>query len=186
MGNFLQKAPAARPASPPHTYALASTPLEELADSAHEQSMSAHTMQATLRLLVVGQTPIEPWKLVGEPPRGVSRATSLRSLTSMRLTPCPVALPRSWLASAAASVTIGELEEEEHPRRGLTFLLSGLDDEEQIHVRALVLRALCHVQDVETTQLAALIRARKRPGQRRPPSESNLAGLVQKRRRQEE
>jgi hypothetical protein len=48
------------------------------------------------------------------------------------------------------------------------------------------LRALCHVQDVETTQLAALIRARKRPGQRRPPSESNLAGLVQKRRRQEE
>ena len=53
-------------------------------------------------------------------------------------------------------------------------------------VRALVLRALCHVQDVETTQLAALIRARKRPGQRRPPSESNLAGLVQKRRRQEE
>ena len=186
MGNFLQKAPAARPASPPHTYALASTPLEELADSAHEQSMSAHTMQATLRLLVVGQAPIEPWKLVGEPPRGVSRATSLRSLTSMRLTPCPVVLPRSWLASAAASVTIGELEEEEHPRRGLTFLLSGLDDEEQIHVRALVLRALCHVQDVETTQLAALIRARKRPGQRRPPSESNLAGLVQKRRRQEE
>ena len=87
MGNFLQKAPAARPSSPPHTYALASTPLEELADSAHEQSMSAHTMQATLRLLVVGQAPIEPWKLVGEPPRGVSRATSLRSLTSMRLTP---------------------------------------------------------------------------------------------------
>ena len=75
---------------------------------------------------------------------------------------------------------------EEHPRRGLTFLLSGLDDEEQIHVRALVLRALCHVQDVETTQLAALIRARKRAGQRRPPSESNLAGLVQKRRRQED
>ena len=109
MGNFLQKAPAARPASPPHNYALASTPLEELADSAHEQSMTAHTMQATLRLLVVGQAPIEPWKLVGEPPRGVSRATSLRSLTSMRLTPCPVALPRSWLASAAASVTIGEL-----------------------------------------------------------------------------
>ena len=167
----------------------------------------------------VGQAPIEPWKLVGEPPRGVSRATSLRSLTSMRLTPCPVALPRSWLASAAAGVTIGELEvrdtvsmrrlhrrgdgvlvgectlesiasrstqEEEHPRRSLTFLLSGLDDEEQIHVRALVLRALCHVQDVETTQLAALIRARKRAGQRRPPSESNLAGLVQKRRRQED
>ena len=52
MGNFLQKAPAARPASPPHTYALASTPLEELADSAHEQSMSAHTMQSTLRLLI--------------------------------------------------------------------------------------------------------------------------------------
>jgi len=146
MGNFLQKAPAARPASPPHNYALASTPLEELADSAHEQSMSAHTMQSTLRLLIVGQAPIEPWKLVGEPPRGVSRATSLRSLTSMRLTPCPVALPRSWLASAAASVTIGELEEEEHPRRGLTFLLSGLDDEEQIHVRALVLRALCCVE----------------------------------------
>ena len=191
MGNFLQNAPAARPPSPPHTYALASTPLEELAASAHDQSMSAHTMQATLRLLIVGQAPIEPWKLVGEPPRGVSRATSLRSLTSMRLTPCPVTLPRSWLASAAAGVTIGELEEEEHPRRGLTFLLSGLDDEEQIHVRALVLRALvlralCHVQDVETTQLAALIRARKRPGQRRPPSESNLAGLVQKRRRQEE
>ncbi|CAH0369303.1 unnamed protein product [Pelagomonas calceolata] len=161
MGNFLQKAPAARPASPPHNYALASTPLEELADSAHEQSMSAHTMQSTLRLLIVGQAPIEPWKLVGEPPRGVSRATSLRSLTSMRLTPCPVALPRSWLASAAAGVTIGELvrsaaslclgapvrhrrdlihaqEEEEHPRRGLTFLLSGLDDEEQIHVRACV------------------------------------------------
>ena len=86
----------------------------------------------------VGQAPIEPWKLVGEPPRGVSRATSLRSLTSMRLTPCPVTLPRSWLASAAAGVTIGELEEEEHPRRGLTFLLSGLDDEEQIHVRACV------------------------------------------------
>ena len=106
MGNFLQKAPAARPASPPHNYALASTPLEELADSAHEQSMSAHTMQSTLRLLIVGQAPIEPWKLVGEPPRGVSRATSLRSLTSMRLTPCPVALPRSWLASAAAGVTI--------------------------------------------------------------------------------
>ena len=99
MGNFLQKAPAPRPPSPPHTYALTSTPLEELADSAHEQSMSAHTMQATLRLLVVGQAPIEPWKLVGEPPRGVSRATSLRSLTSMRLTPCPVTLPRSWLAS---------------------------------------------------------------------------------------
>ena len=58
----------------------------------------------------VGQAPIEPWKLVGEPPRGVSRETSLRSLTSMRLTPCPVALPRSWLASAAAGVTIGELE----------------------------------------------------------------------------
>ena len=56
----------------------------------------------------------------------------------MRLTPCPVALPRSWLASAAASVTIGELEEEEHSRRGLTFLLSGLDDEEQIHARACV------------------------------------------------
>ena len=55
----------------------------------------------------VGQAPIEPWKLVGEPPRGVSRATSLRSLTSMRLTPCPVVLPRSWLASAAAGVTIG-------------------------------------------------------------------------------
>ena len=110
MGNFLQKAPAARPASPPHNYALASTPLEELADSAHEQSMSAHTMQSTLRLLIVGQAPIEPWKLVGEPPRGVSRATSLRSLTSMRLTPCPVVLPRSWLASAAAGVTIGELE----------------------------------------------------------------------------
>ena len=107
MGNFLQKAPAARPASPPHNYALASTPLEELADSAHEQSMSAHTMQSTLRLLIVGQAPIEPWKLVGEPPRGVSRATSLRSLTSMRLTPCPVTLPRSWLASAAAGVTIG-------------------------------------------------------------------------------
>ena len=138
MGNFLQKAPAPRPPSPPHSYALASTPLEELADSAHEQSMTAHTMQATLRLLVVGQAPIEPWKLVGEPPRGVSRATSLRSLTSMRLTPCPVALPRSWLASAAASVTIGELEEEEHPRRGLTFLLSGLDAEEQIHARACV------------------------------------------------
>jgi hypothetical protein len=69
--------------------------------------MSAHTMQSTLRLLIVGQAPIEPWKLVGEPPRGVSRATSLRSLTSMRLTPCPVALPRSWLASAAAGVTIG-------------------------------------------------------------------------------
>ena len=110
MGNFLQKAPAPRPPSPPHTYALASTPLEELADSAHEQSMSAHTMQATLRLLIVGQAPIEPWKLVGEPPRGVSRATSLRSLTSMRLTPCPVVLPRSWLSSAAAGVTIGELE----------------------------------------------------------------------------
>ena len=110
MGNFLQKAPAARPASPPHNYALASTPLEELADSAHEQSMSAHTMQSTLRLLIVGQAPIEPWKLVGEPPRGVSRATSLRSLTSMRLTPCPVILPRSWLSSAAAGVTIGELE----------------------------------------------------------------------------
>ena len=94
----------------------------------------------------VGQAPIEPWKLVGEPPRGVSRATSLRSLTSMRLTPCPVVLPRSWLSSAAAGVTIGELEEEEHPRRGLTFLLSGLDDEEQIHVRALVLRALCCVE----------------------------------------
>ena len=92
--------------------------------------------------------------------------------------------PTHWLIST--QVTIGELEEEEHPRRGLTFLLSGLDDEEQIHVRALVLRALCHVQDVETTQLAALIRARKRPGQRRPPSESNLAGLVQKRRRQED
>ena len=87
MGNFLQKAPAARPPSPPHNYALASTPLEELAASAHDQSMSAHTMQATLRLLIVGQTPIEPWKLVGEPPRGVSRATTLRSLTSMRLTP---------------------------------------------------------------------------------------------------
>ena len=28
----------------------------------------------------------------------------------MRLTPCPVALPRSWLSSAAAGVTIGELE----------------------------------------------------------------------------
>ena len=102
----------------------------------------------------------------------------------MRLTPCPVALPRSWLSSAAAGVTIGveikilwrvlvassstpstrrlldgvavavphrvhpthwlistqvtigELEEEEHPRRGLTFLLGGLDEEEQIHVRA--------------------------------------------------
>ena len=107
MGNFLQNAPAARPPSPPHTYALAATPLDELADSAHEQGMSAHTMQATLRLLIVGQAPIEPWKLVGEPPRGVSRATSLRSLTSMRLTPCPVTLPRSWLASAAAGVTIG-------------------------------------------------------------------------------
>ena len=109
MGNFLQKAPAAPP-SPPHAYALAATPLEELAASAHDQGMSAHTMQATLRLLIVGQAPIEPWKLVGEPPRGVSRATSLRSLTSMRLTPCPVTLPRSWLASAAAGVTIGELE----------------------------------------------------------------------------
>ena len=136
--------------------------MEELAASAHDQGMSAHTMQATLRLLIVGQAPIEPWKLVGEPPRGVSRATSLRSLTSMRLTPCPVTLPRSWLASAAAGVTIGELEvrdtgpcaaftvaamacwwekctlesiasrsmqEEEHPRRGLTFMLSRLDDE---------------------------------------------------------
>ena len=56
----------------------------------------------------------------------------------MRLMPCPVALPRSWLASAAARVTIGELEEEEHPRRGLTFLLSGLDNEEQVHVQACV------------------------------------------------
>ena len=110
MGNFLQKAPAARPPSPPHAYPLASTPLDELAASAHDQGMSAHTMQATLRLLIVGQAPIEPWKLVGEPPRGVSRATSLRSLTSMRLTPCPVVLPRSWLSSAAAGVTIGELE----------------------------------------------------------------------------
>jgi hypothetical protein len=109
MGNFLQKPPPA-PSAPAPAHALASTPLEELADSAHEQCMSAHTMQSTLRLLIVGQAPIEPWKLVGEPPRGVSRATSLRSLTSMRLTPCPVALPRSWLASAAAGVTIGELE----------------------------------------------------------------------------
>ena len=109
MGNFLQKPPPA-PSAPAPAHALASTPLEELADSAHEQCMSAHTMQSTLRLLIVGQAPIEPWKLVGEPPRGVSRATSLRRLTSMRLTPCPVALPRSWLASAAAGVTIGELE----------------------------------------------------------------------------
>ena len=106
MGNFLQKAPPT-PSAPAPAHALASTPLDELADSAHEQCMSAHTMQATLRLLIVGQAPIEPWKLVGEPPRGVSRATSLRSLTSMRLTPCPVALPRSWLSSAAAGVTIG-------------------------------------------------------------------------------
>ena len=86
MGNFLQKPPPA-PSAPAPAHALASTPLEELADSAHEQCMSAHTMQSTLRLLIVGQAPIEPWKLVGEPPRGVSRATSLRSLTSMRLTP---------------------------------------------------------------------------------------------------
>ena len=90
-----------------------------------------------------------------------------------------------WEKCTLESIASRSTQEEEHPRRGLTFLLSGLDDEEQIHVRALVLRALCHVQDVETTQLAALIRARKRPGQRRPPSESNLAGLVQKRRRQE-
>ena len=128
----------AEDAKGPEDDAPDSTPLEELAASAHDQGMSAHTMQATLRLLIVGQAPIEPWKLVGEPPRGVSRATSLRSLTSMRLTPCPVALPRSWLASAAAGVTIGELEEEEHPRRGLTFLLSGLDEEEQIHVTTCV------------------------------------------------
>ena len=91
-----------------------------------------------------------------------------------------------WEKFTLESIASRSTQEEEHPRRGLTFLLSGLDDEEQIHVRALVLRALCHVQDVETTQLAALIRARKRPGQRRPPSESNLAGLVQKRRRQED
>ena len=107
MGNFLQKAPegaAAVAAAQPRARLDAAG---GTADSAHEQSMSAHTMQSTLRLLIVGQAPIEPWKLVGEPPRGVSRATSLRSLTSMRLTPCPVALPRSWLASAAAGVTIG-------------------------------------------------------------------------------
>jgi hypothetical protein len=91
-----------------------------------------------------------------------------------------------WEKFTLEGIASRSTQEEEHPRRGLTFLLRGLDDEEQVHVRALVLRALCHVQDVETTQLAALIRARKRPGQRRPPSESNLAGLVQKRRRQED
>ena len=74
--------------------------------------------------------------------------------------------------------------------RRVLRLLDGVEVDVAIQderaVNLISTQALCHVQDVETTQLAALIRARKRPGQRRPPSESNLAGLVQKRRRQED
>ena len=55
MGNFLQKAPPAQSEEPP-AHALASTPLDELAASAHDQGMSAHTMQSMLRLLIVGHS----------------------------------------------------------------------------------------------------------------------------------
>ena len=51
-----------------------------------------------------------------------------------------------WEKCTLESIASRSTQEEEHPRRGLTFLLSGLDDEEQIHVRALVLRALCCVE----------------------------------------
>ena len=102
----------------------------------------------------------------------VSRAPNDSSLRhfSVMTRPC-------WLRRAARNRHRHAIEQASRTRREILI---------STQVRALVLRALCHVQDVETTQLAALIRARKRPGQRRPPSESNLAGLVQKRRRQEE
>ena len=43
-----------------------------------------------------------------------------------------------WEKFTLESIASPPAQEEEHPRRGLTFLLSGLDDEEQIHVRACV------------------------------------------------
>ena len=61
MGNFLQRARGAAVAAA-HLRARLDAAGGTLADSAHDQGMSAHTMQSTLRLLIVGQAPIEPWK----------------------------------------------------------------------------------------------------------------------------
>ena len=43
-----------------------------------------------------------------------------------------------WEKCTLESIASRSTQEEEHPRRGLTFLLRGLDAEEQIHARACV------------------------------------------------
>ena len=43
-----------------------------------------------------------------------------------------------WEKFTLEGIASRSTQEEEHPRRGLTFLLRGLDAEEQIHARACV------------------------------------------------
>ena len=59
-------------------------------------------------------------------------------------------LSASFCSSAAASVTLGELEDDAHPTRGLAVLLSACEtEEEKAHVRARVLYALWLIHNGE-------------------------------------
>ena len=160
----LSRQAAAQTAAPPGHVALAAQSIEDMAAAAAAASRTSHEFQAEVRRRICGrdgsESPQEAriWRYSNRAP-AVTRALTLLELAETtrdnpaRLfgnMPRSSPLSASFCSSAAASVTLGELEADAHPTRGLAVLLSACEtEEEKAHVRKTVLYALWLIHNAE-------------------------------------
>ena len=160
----LSRQAAAQTAAPPGHVALASLSIHDMAAAAAAASRTSHEFQAEVRRRICGrdgsESPQEAriWRYSNRAP-AVTRALTLLELAETtrdnpaRLfgnMPRSSPLSASFCSSAAASVTLGELEDDAHPTRGLAVLLSACEtEEEKAHVRKTVLYALWLIHNAE-------------------------------------
>lgn len=148
----LARQAAAQTAAPPGHVALASLSIHDMAAAAAAARLNSHKFQAEVRRRICGRDGSEEafiWNMSKKRAPAVTRALTLLELAdTSRDNPARLNMPRrsmseSFRASAAASVTLGELEADAHPTRGLAVLLSACEtEEEKAHVRTTVLYGL--------------------------------------------
>lgn len=89
----------------------------------------------------------------------VSRTLTLNALSQMEFGTFPrgprAEMTAEWLASEAASVTLGELRDDAHATRGLAALLAGCDEDQRNFMRYMVGKALRKVHQDELPALQA-------------------------------
>ena len=161
----LSRQAAAQTAAPPGHVALAAQSIEDMAAAAAAASRTSHEFQAEVRRRICGrdgsESPQEAWiwGMTSNRAPAVNRALTLLELAETKHdNPARLfknmlrreKLSASFCASAAASVTLGELEDDAHPTRGLAVLLSACEtEEEKAHVRTTVLYALWLIHNAE-------------------------------------